>query len=157
CRFKLAIASSGLGHVSRGIEAWASDLATALVARGEDVLLCKGAGPVNRPFERVVPCWSREHPVTRRLLRCLPKRVLWRVGLGSGYGIEQTTFALNLVRLLRHEQADLLHVQDPQVADIAQRARRLGLIRTRTILAHGTEEPLSYLRRITYLQHLAPW
>ena len=38
-----------------------------------------------------------------------------------------------------------------------QWARRLGLVRTRTILAHGTEEPLSFQRQITYLQHLAPW
>ena len=30
-------------------------------------------------------------------------------------------------------------------------------MRTRTILAHGTEEPLSFQRKITYLQHLAPW
>jgi glycosyltransferase involved in cell wall biosynthesis len=50
-----------------------------------------------------------------------------------------------------------LHVQDPLVASLVQRARRFGLVRTRTILAHGTEESLSFLRRIDYLQHLAPW
>jgi glycosyltransferase involved in cell wall biosynthesis len=48
-------------------------------------------------------------------------------------------------------------VQDPVVAILAQRARRLGLIRTRTILAHGTEEPFAFQRKITFLQHLAPW
>src|SRR5262245_23408426 len=154
---KIAVASSGLGHVARGIESWADDLAAALAARGEDVLLCKGAGTATRPYERVVPCWTREEPATRRLLRCLPRPLGWRVGLGSGYGVEQTTFALNLIRLLRRERADILHVQDPQVAAIAQRARRLGLIRTRTILAHGTEEPAEFLRRIEFLQHLAPW
>jgi 1,2-diacylglycerol 3-alpha-glucosyltransferase len=154
---KIAIASSGLGHVSRGIEAWADDLATALAARGEDVILCKGAGVAKRPFERVVSCLRREDPATLRLLRLLPKRLFWRVGLGSGYAVEQMTFALNLVRLLRRERADILHVQDPQVAIMAQRARRLGLIRTRTILAHGTEEPPDFLKRIHFLQHLAPW
>ncbi|MBY0396053.1 MAG: glycosyltransferase, partial [Thermoleophilia bacterium] len=77
--------------------------------------------------------------------------------LGSGYAVEQTTFALHLVRHLRRERADVLHVQDPLVALLAQRARQLGLIRTRTILAHGTEEPPDFLRRIHYLQHLAPW
>jgi glycosyltransferase involved in cell wall biosynthesis len=154
---KIAVASSGLGHVARGIEAWADDLATALHARGHHVLLCKGAGAATRPFERVVPCWTREGPAARRLLRLVPKQLSWRVGLGSGYGIEQTSFALNLVRLLRRERADVLHVQDPQVAVIAQRARRLGLIRTRTILAHGTEEPPAFLGKIHHLQHLAPW
>jgi glycosyltransferase involved in cell wall biosynthesis len=143
--------------VARGIEAWADDLATALAARGEDVCLCKGAGTAERPFERVVSCWKREGRGTRRLLKLLPRRLAWRVGLGSGYGIEQTTFSLNLIRLLRREKIDILHVQDPQVATLAQRARRLGLIHTRTILAHGTEEPPAFLRRIEYLQHLAPW
>ena len=31
---KIAIASSGLGHVTRGIEAWAADLALVLCATG---------------------------------------------------------------------------------------------------------------------------
>jgi glycosyltransferase involved in cell wall biosynthesis len=154
---RIVIASSGLGHVARGIEAWADDLAAALAARGEDVILCKGAGVATHPYERVVSCCTRESAGTRRLLRFLPRPVGWRVGLGSGYGVEQTTFAVNLIRVLRRERADILHVQDPQVAMIAQRARKLKLIHTRTILAHGTEEPAAFLRRIEFLQHLAPW
>src|SRR5687767_7451858 len=136
---RIAIASSGLGHVSRGIEAWADDLAAALAARGEAIILCKGAGAAALPCERVVSCWTREQPATLRLLRCLPRRVSWRVGLGSGYAVEQTTFAINLIRLLRREKVDILHVQDPQVALIVQRARKLRLVRTKVILAHGTE------------------
>lgn len=154
---KIVIASSGLGHISRGIEAWADDLASALASREKNVILCKGAGPASRAFERVIPCWQRDSSNARLLLRILPKRLSWRLGLGSSYGIEQTTFALNLLRLLRNEKVDILHVQDPHVALIAHRARRLGIIRTKTILAHGTEEPPSFLRGITYLQHLAPW
>jgi 1,2-diacylglycerol 3-alpha-glucosyltransferase len=154
---KVAIASSGLGHVSRGIEAWADDLATALYERGEDVLLFKGAGTADRPFERVVSCWQRESRATSGLLRVLPKRLFWRLGLGCPYAVEQTTFGLNLLRRLRRERVDVLHVQDPQVALIAQRARALGYVRTKTILAHGTEERPELLRRVELLQHLAPW
>lgn len=154
---RIAVASSGLGHVARGIEAWADDLATALHARGESVILCKGAGTAARPFERVVSCLRRESAGAQRLLRLLPRGLSWRVGLGSGYNIEQTTFTLNLIPLLRRERIDVLHVQDPQVAVLAQRARRMSLVRTRTILAHGTEEPPAFLKRIQYLQHLAPW
>lgn len=154
---RIVVASSGLGHVNRGIEAWADDLATALAERGQRVTLCKGAGEVTRPFERVVPCWQREAPMTRRLLRLCPPQLAWRVGLGSGYGVEQVSFAFNLLRFLRQERADILHVQDPLVALLVQRARRAALVRTRTILAHGTEEPPEFLRRIDYLQHLAPW
>jgi glycosyltransferase involved in cell wall biosynthesis len=153
----ITVASSGLGHIARGIEAWASDLAGALAARGVPVTLCKGGGRAERPFERVIPCWQRESTTTSRLLRLLPRRVSWRLGLGSPYGLEQTSFALRLIGHLRRERVDILHVQDPHVALIAQRARRTGLVRTRTILAHGTEEPLEFQKRITYLQHLAPW
>ncbi len=154
---KIAIASSGLGHVNRGIEAWAEDLSAALDARGEQVVLYKGGGVAVRSYERVVPCLTREAPRTKRLLRHFPARFSWRFGLGSGYGVEQTSFAWNLIRALRRERADILHVQDPRVALLAQRARRLGVIRTRTILAHGTEEPAAFLKRIEFLQHLAPW
>jgi 1,2-diacylglycerol 3-alpha-glucosyltransferase len=154
---RVVVAASGLGHVARGIEAWAADLGRALAARGVAVTVCKGGGRAEEPFERVLPCWQREAGKTRRLLDWLPRRVSWRIGLGSGYGVEQNTFALQLLRHLRREQADVLHVQDPQVALIVQRARRVGLVSTRTILAHGTEEPLAFQRKITYLQHLAPW
>ena len=119
--------------------------------------LCKGGGTAQAGFERVLPCWQRESTGTKRLLRWLPRRFFWRLGLGSGYGIEQTTFAWSLVKHLRRQRIDILHVQDPQVAVLVQRAHRLGLVRTRTVLGHGTEEPLEFQRRITYLQHLAPW
>src|SRR4051812_41980750 len=154
---KIVVASSGLGHVARGVEAWAADLGRALLARGMDVTVCKGGGRAEAAHEHVIDCWQRGADRTGHLLRWLPRRVSWRLGLGSGYGVEQTTFALRLVDYLRREQVDLLHVQDPQVALIVQRAQRLGLVPTRTILAHGTEEPPVFLRKITYLQHLAPW
>jgi glycosyltransferase involved in cell wall biosynthesis len=154
---KVAIASSGLGHVNRGIEAWAADLGPALAQRGESVILCKGHGQAQQDYERIVPCWTRESSRARELMSRMPKALGWRIGMGSGYGIEQTTFTWNLVKVLRRERIDVLHVQDPQVALLVQRARRMGLVRTRVILAHGTEEPLEFQRKITYLQHLAPW
>lgn len=155
--FKICIASSGLGHVARGIEAWAADLARALVDRHWSVRLCKGAGSVDADYECVIPCLTRSADRTQQILAWVPARLSWRLGLGSGYGIEQTTFAWNLIKLLRREQVDILHVQDPFVAVLVQRARRLGWVSTRTILAHGTEESFDFLRKVEYLQHLAPW
>ncbi|WP_182864777.1 glycosyltransferase family 4 protein [Rhodopirellula sp. JC639] len=154
---KICIASSGLGHVARGIEAWADDLAGALADRGEDVILCKGAGEPQRDIDRVVPCWTRDAAKTRLLVQSLPAALGWRIGMGSGYAVEQTTFARNLIKVLQTEDVDVLHVQDPFVALQVQKALRRGRVKTRTILAHGTEEPLEFQRRITYLQHLAPW
>lgn len=154
---KIAIASSGLGHVSRGVEAWASDLGHALVRRGYRVSLCKGGGEAETPFERVIPCWQRGEARTTRLLRQLPRRFVWRLGLGSSYEIEQLTFSLGLLNYLRRKRIDLLHVQDAHVALRVQTAFRLGLVPTRTVLGHGTEEPFSFLKKVRYLQHLAPY
>jgi 1,2-diacylglycerol 3-alpha-glucosyltransferase len=154
---KVAVASSGLGHVARGIEAWGRDLACALHERGIEVTLCKGGGSADEAFEVVVPCWQRGASGTRRAARWLGKRFFWRLGLGSDYGIEQSTFAKHLLKVLRQREIDILHVQDPQLALLTQRARTLKLVRTKTILGHGTEEPLSFLSKIKYLQHLAPW
>ncbi len=154
---RVAVASSGLGHVARGIEAWAQDLGATLLGRGIDTIVCKAAGTPASEHERMIRCWTRESRAARRLVARLPRFLGWRLGLGNGYGVEQTTFAWNLIGLLRREEVDLLHVQDPQLALLVQRARRMSLVRTRTILAHGAEEPLEFQRRITYLQHLAPW
>jgi len=154
---RITIASTGLGHISRGIEAWAEDLAGALAARGVAVTLCKGGGEAERSYERVIHCWQRDAAKTQRLLRTLPKSLFWRLGLGSGYGVEQTTFSLRLLGHLRRERVDVLHVQDPQLAAIVQKANRLGLVTTRVILGHGTEEPLAFLSKLDYVQHLAPW
>jgi glycosyltransferase involved in cell wall biosynthesis len=90
-------------------------------------------------------------------MRWVPRRFFWRLGLSDGYQIEQSTFAWNLMKVLRHERIDILHVQDAGVARHIQRARRMGLVKTRTILAHGTEESFEFLQKIEYLQHLAPW
>lgn len=154
---KIMVASSGLGHVSRGIEAWAGDLARALAERGENVTLGKGGGAPEADHEVVVPCLQRGGSVTQRLLRWLPRRFTWRLGVGTEYGIEQTTFAANLLATLRQRRIDVLHVQDPWIAFLMRQARRLGWIRTRTILGHGTNESSEFLRPFPYVQHLAPW
>jgi glycosyltransferase involved in cell wall biosynthesis len=154
---RLCVASSGLGHVSRGVEAWAADLGRALAERGEQVMLCKGAGQADSAYEQVIPCWTRSSAPAQRLLACLPKPLAWRIGMGSTYGIEQTTFAWHLIQMLRRQRIDVLHLQDPQIAVLVQRAYRLGWVPTRTVLNHGTEESIEFLSRITYLQHGAPW
>jgi glycosyltransferase involved in cell wall biosynthesis len=154
---KIAVASSGLGHVARGIEAWAADLGRALYRRGIEVTLYKGGGQSAQPYERVIPCWRRGTPKTRWVARHLTKRFFWRLGLGSELQIEQATFALRLLVHLRRQRIDILHTQEPQSACIVQRARRLGLVATRTILANGTLEPPDYLARLDYVQHLSPW
>lgn len=154
---KVCVASSGLGHVARGIEAWAKDLGDALATRGTEVILCKGGGFPEADHERVIRCLHRESDAARRVLDRVPRRVGWRIGAGSPYEVEQTSFAWNLLPVLRRQRVDVLHVQDPLVALIVQRAAQLRLVRCRAVLAHGTEEPFWFQRKFHHLQHLAPW
>jgi glycosyltransferase involved in cell wall biosynthesis len=153
---RIVVASSGLGHIARGVEAWAHDLGWALHERGHWIVLCKGGGGARPPIEHVLPCWQRLAPKTQRLASWT-RRGFWRLRLGSPYELEQATFTWHLLKLLRREAIDILHVQDPTIALFVQRAARLGWVKTRTILGHGTEEPLQFLNKITYLQHLMPY
>jgi 1,2-diacylglycerol 3-alpha-glucosyltransferase len=153
---KIAIASSGLGHITRGIESWAHDTAHALHARGHDVILCKGAGAPDAEFERVIPCIHRESPRVQRYINPFLLHGLWRVGLGTPYDLEATTFTWNLLKVLRREKIDILHAQDPTIVLMTQRARRAGLVRTRAILGHGTNEPHDVLKKFEFLHHGCP-
>jgi glycosyltransferase involved in cell wall biosynthesis len=152
---KIAIASSGLGHIARGIETWADDLACALHSAGEDVTLFQGAGEPVASYAVTVPAWKRFDSKTQRAVKFFRRLGGWRYGCGSGYELEQTTFSLHLWRRIRHAY-DILHVQDPLVALILDRLQRAGLSRPRVILAHGTEESPEKLKKYSYLQHLAP-
>jgi len=158
---KIAIASSGLGHVARGIETWALDTAGALSHCSLDVtLFCAAPLPLNTEHSTlntmVLPCLKRGDQLTRLITRLAP-RFTWRWGWTSGYEIEQWSFWRKLYPILRDEGYDILHVQDPLLADLCRRYRKAGKLRTKEILAHGTEEPVEFLEKFDYVQHLAPW
>lgn len=160
---RIAIASSGLGHVRRGIETWAVATAHALHRQGTDVTLF-AAGPLENednppgtaPRTEVVPSLRRSDPWARRLARLAPAWT-WRWQLRNPYGWEQLSFWRHLQPHLRHGGFHLLHVQDPMLAYWCLWSRRLGRLSTREILAHGTEETPEFLGRFERVQHLAPW
>jgi len=179
---KVAVASSGLGHVARGIETWALDTARALAEKGMQVTLFAGGEEVSGKREAgsrrpkagdpdecrdgkrgdpgvrpvVLPCFQRGKRAAQRLARMMPGG-MWRWGLKSAYGWEQFSFWWHLWPRLRRGQFDILHVQDPMLAYWCRRFRASGLVKTREILAHGTEEPPAFLRQFEYIQHLALW
>ncbi|MBK7595131.1 MAG: glycosyltransferase family 4 protein [Gemmatimonadetes bacterium] len=152
---RIAVASSGLGHIARGIETWASDLGHALHQRGHDVRLYQGGG-TPPSYGEVLRNLPRESAENARWGNRLPAALAWRIGATAGYALEQSSFAWSLAKALRRRPADILHVQDPLLALRLDQLRRAGLLQTRTILAHGTEEPPSFLSRFRYLQHLSP-
>ena len=154
---KIAIASSGLGHITRGIETWAHDTARALHQQNVDVtLFCAAPLPNPEVPTVVLPCLERNLTVTRVIARLAPGWS-WRWNLKSPYALEQLSFWHRLQPELRRRNIDLLHLQDPQLALLAQHASERNRIKTRILLAHGTEEPHAFLQQFPYLQHLAPW
>ena len=154
--YKVALLSSGLGHVNRGIEAWTENLGRALHAQYIDVTVYKGGGIKATKYDKVVPCLQRNSAISKWIIEKRPG-LLWRLGLGTGYILEQVTFTLSLLPELFFKKYDILHTQDPQVAEFLLKMRRLGIVKSKIILAHGTEEPPEFLQQFKYVQHLAPF
>src|SRR3954465_13798320 len=94
---RIAIACSGLGHIQRGIESWAADLATALRGAGADVALFGGA-PM--PGVTALPTLRRTRPPAQALASLFRHLGGWRYGLGSIYDVEQTSFSWALWRCI---------------------------------------------------------
>jgi len=149
---QVAVACSGLGHVHRGIESWALDVATGLRRSCVAVTLFGGrAAPSVEPLG----CLPRAGPAAIRLAQSFRHLGGWRYGMGSAYEIEQASFAWNLWRRIRSTH-DILHVQDPLVAMLLEAAHRSGLSRARVLYANGTGEPAAVMRRFANLQLLTP-
>ena len=149
---RIAVACSGLGHIHRGIEAWALDLSKGLRRAGFAADLYGG-----HPAPDVTPlfCLRRADTLTIRLAAATRRLGGWRFGIGSPYEIEETSFAFSLWRRIRNTH-DILHVQDPQVATLLNAAHRRGLSRPRVIYANGTGEPARVMRGFDHLQLLTP-
>lgn len=149
---RVAVAASGLGHIARGVEAWASDVAAALRRRGIPVELF-GAAPGDHI--RPLGCLRRTAASNRALVGVFRRLGGWRYGIGSVYELEQLTFALSLWRAVRRD-FDVVHLQDPLVARILDRLHRAGLSRPRVILGNGTGETVERLRSYSVVQELLP-
>jgi len=171
---RIAVASTGLGHVARGIEAWAVGMARGL-ARGKAesenlkaegrnafraVMLFGAAGTNGIVGSASVgldvielPCLQRGEPLVRAWIKLAPG-FTWRWGWKAPYSIEQRSFARHLIRYLKSGEYDLVHTQDPVLAIELEKARKRGVISTPVILAHGTDDTPESLKDITFLQHL---
>ena len=152
---RVAVASSGLGYINRGVEAWALDLAAALRGvGGVNVTLFQASG-VEDEWTQSVWCLPRTRRLVQLLGRLLRRLGGWRCGVGNDYEVEQASFSLALwPRICRG--FDILHVQDPTIALIFDRLHRAGLSRARVILGNGTETPPLILRRLSTVQQLSP-
>jgi len=151
---RIAIACSGLGHIQRGIESWAADLAQALRRSGVDVTLFGGAG-LKGINVTALPTLRRTGLAAWAVASGARHLGGWRYGLGSPYDVEQTRFSIALWQRIRCD-FDILHVQDPLIAIWLDRAHRLGLSRPKVVYANGTGEGTQVMQRFRYLQLLTP-
>src|SRR5271154_342829 len=147
---RVAVACSGLGHVQRGIEAWASDLANGLNKAGVLVSLFGGA-PADGAIH--LQCLRRTTDCAGVLARLLQHAGGWRYGAGSPYELEQASFSLALWHRIR-SGFDILHVQDPLIATWFETAHRRGVSKPRVVYANGTGENADVMRQFRSLQLL---
>jgi len=155
-KFKVAILSSGLGHVYRGVETWSDDIAAVLKIKAIDVMLYKGGGTKNSVTEKVLPCIRRDSILAKKVVSLFPG-FGWHFGAGSPVQLEGTTFALSFLIEAMKERFDIIHSQEPPVLELLMLFKKLGLIKAKIILAHGTNEPFEYLSKFDIIQHLSPY
>ena len=155
-KFSIALLSTGLGHVQRGVEAWTDDLGKELVTHSINVTVYKGGGKRDFPHERVISCIQRASRLSNWIISHRPG-FMWRFGFGSGYSLEQMTFCFSIIPSILIKQFNIIHTKDPDVALFCQRLQQIRLIRSKVILGHGTEEPFEFLKKFDYIQHLAPF
>src|SRR5579871_2147732 len=105
---KIAVASSGLGHIRRGVETWAEQLGCALRKAGYNAYVFQGAGASHSTWRCTLPCLRRFSPTAQRIANVLQRCGGWRIGLGSGYEVEQSTFTASLWSRVRRD-FDILH------------------------------------------------
>jgi 1,2-diacylglycerol 3-alpha-glucosyltransferase len=143
-RSPIAIACSGLGHVRRGNETWARDVAAALHAAGAPVTLF-GGGPLTEsasPYIRI-PHLRRDFPVFRRWFP-------W----SKRYLAEQLSFLLGLRHRLLRGSWRIVHLCDPDLAlQMHRRTQGTGL---QVVFKDGMRLGPHWCSRLDFVHVLAP-
>jgi len=93
---------SGLGHIKRGAERWATDLAYSLHSRNVDVTLFKGGGVAESNIERVIPCIKRNSMI----LGGKNSRISWY----ERADIEEKSFSFFLLPQILFNNFDIWHI-----------------------------------------------
>lgn len=144
---KIALVSTGLGHVWRGYERFTHDL-FHLVQEDVDITLFKGGGEA-RPREIVLPHLKRDGVLSRIPLLCqgIPR---------SPYYFEVLSFFLALIPKLERGRFDLVHFSDCPLANFLYHARTKMGLRWKTLFTNGNPVTDGSLRRVDFLHQLTP-
>ena len=151
---KVAIATSGLGHVFRGMEGWAELLAEELNKKGIDVTLFRGTIPAKKEYDICLSCLKR----TSRIAKYLSKLNAiggWRIGLGSPVQVETWSYGIFLLWHLR-KGFDLVHIKQGQLAVFLRLANKLRLLNIPFVLGNGQVAEPDFIDALKYVQFLSP-
>lgn len=137
---KIAILSSGLGHIPRGIEVWSENLATLLDKKGMNVTLFKGGGKKQKRFEKVIPCIS----MNSRLLTSY-EVINW----GMRYAIQQYSFLILTFPSLKNY--DIIQTSEYFIGKLLYKAKKYGLVSGEILFTDGSIFNLNLLRGFKYV------
>lgn len=151
---KVAIASSGLSHIKRGMEGWSEDIARVLSQKDVEVTLFKGSGKIGAGYEKVLPTLRRNQSAAIAIGK-ITSWGGWRIGLGSPAAVESFVFGLQLLWHIR-KGYDIVHVKQGSLAAFLLRAKRYGLVKIPIILSNGQIANEDFLSQFEYVQHLTP-
>lgn len=151
---KVAIASSGLEHIKRGMEGWSEDISRGLYEKGVDVTLFKGSGAKKSDYEVILPTLKR-NGLTAKIIGKITAKGGWRIGLGSPPAVESFVFGVQLLRQLR-KGYDIVHIKQGSLAAFLVRAKKLGYFKVPMVLSNGQIANEKFLSRFDYVQHLTP-
>lgn len=152
---RVAIASSGLGHVSRGMETWAESLAKALYNHGIDVTLFRGAGPKKNAYDVILPTLRRDRWPAKFIAKITSKGG-WRIGLGAPHTVESFVYGIQLLYHLRNGY-DIVHVQQGSLALFLQRAINIGILHIPLIFGNGQKAPPDFIKVFPNVHFLSPY
>lgn len=149
----IAIATSGFGHVFRGMEGWAESMAATLDDTGYPVTLFGGGKVGNASYHKMLPCIRRGSRLAQILCK-LGRFGGWRFGLGSPGQLEAWTFGLFLLFHLRKGYS-LVHIKQGNLASFLNLAKKLKLLKIPYVLSNGQIANSTFIDRIEYVQFLS--
>ena len=153
---KIAVVSSGAGHINRGVESWALDLAYSLHNHEQNVTLFKGGGIEQDSWEKVIKCLKRNDKITLFLEKIFQKKLGgWRYGLNSAVQIEQSSFSIHLLPYVLNKY-DIIHTQETNVAYFFNKLKYKGLSNSLVIFSNGTCKDMEFVKKMSIVQELSP-
>ena len=147
---RVMLACPGLGRINRGYETFTKECFESLQQSTEvEIWLCTSL-PDHRPRRAVARSVDRRSTAARLLARPLPGQQR-----KTPYFVEQASFAVGLIPVIRRLSPDVVFLSDGNIGNILHRLRPLLPGDVRLLLCNGAPEPPPY-PSWDHVQHVTP-